>query len=90
MQLHTPEEIENSKIELAESLKRLYKNRDFKKIILEGFLENGSTFLTKNMTKVKPEYEADIMNELKARSIAWKYLDGIEADAKDILDARAM
>ncbi len=87
--MHTQEEIENSKIELAESLKRLYKNRDFKKLILEGFLENGSTFLTKNMTKVKPEYEDSIMLELKARSIVWKYLDGIEEDATSILDARA-
>ena len=39
--MHTQEEIENSKIEMAECLKRLYKNRDFKKIILDGFLEQG-------------------------------------------------
>ena len=88
--MHTQEEIEDSKLELAESLKRLYKNKDFKKIVLEGFLENGSTFLTKNMTKIKSEYEADVIIELKARSIAWKYLDSIEEEAKSILEARAI
>ena len=38
----TQEEIESSKIELAECLSRLYKNKDFKKLITEGYLESGS------------------------------------------------
>ena len=88
--MHTQEEIENSKLELAESLKRLYKNKDFKKIILEGYLEQGSTFLTKNITKVKPEVKDMIVEEMVARSITWKYLDGIEEEAKSILEARAL
>jgi hypothetical protein len=87
--MHTQEEIENSKIEMAECLKRLYKNRDFKKIILDGFLEQGSTYLTKNITKVKPEYKDAVIEEMTARSIAWKYLDSIEEEAQSILDARA-
>ena len=88
--MHTQEEIENSKIELAESLKRLYKNKDFKKIILDGYLESGSTFLTKNIMKVKSDYEADVVLEIKARSIAWKYLDNIEEEANSILEARSL
>ena len=88
--MHTQEEVENSKLELAESLKRLYKNKDFKKIVLEGYLEQGSTFLTKNITKVKPEVKDMIVEEMVARSITWKYLDGIEEEANSILEARAL
>ena len=88
--MHTQEEIESSKIELAESLKRLYRNKDFKKVILDGYLETGSTFLTKNIMKVKSDYEADVIIEIKARSIAWKYLDSIEEDAASILESRSL
>lgn len=87
--MHTPEEIENSKIELAECLKRLLKNKDFKKIILDGFLEHGSTNLTKNYVKIKPEYREDIIAELAARGTLWRYLDSIEEEAASIIEARA-
>lgn len=78
---------------MAEGLKRLYKNKDFKKIILDGYLESGSTFLTKNFVKVskmKPEFEEEMMIEIKARSIAWSYLDSIEEDARNILESREL
>lgn len=88
--MHTPEEIENSKIELAECLSRLYKNKDFKKIVTEGYLENGSTFLTRNLTKVKSEFEDKIVIEMKARSILWSYMDSIEEEARSILEERTM
>lgn len=88
--MHTQEEIESSKLELAESLKKLYKNKDFKKIILEGYLESGSKFLTKNITKVKPEIEEQVIVEMKARSILWKYLDEVEAEAVSIMRAREL
>lgn len=87
--MHTQEETENSKIELAEALSKLYKNKDFKKIVLEGFLESGSTYLTKNLTKVKPEFKETIYEEMSARSIFWKYLDSIEEEARSIIEARA-
>ena len=87
--MHTPESIEDSKIELAESLKRLIKNKDFKKIVLDGYLENGSTYLTKNLMKVKDDYKPAIIEEMSARSILWRYLDGIEEEAASILEARA-
>ena len=86
--MHTPEEIENSKIELAESLKRLYKNKDFKKIVLDGYLESGSTYLTKNMTKVKSEFKEMLVEEIVARSLFWKYIDGIEEEARSIIESR--
>lgn len=88
--MHTQEEIENSKIELADSLKRLYKNRDFKKIILEGFLEHGTINLTKNYTKIKPEYKDDVVTELTSRSLLWRFLDNIEEEAGSIIEARAL
>lgn len=88
--MHTQEEIENSKIELADGLKRLYKNRDFKKIILEGFLEHGTINLTKNYTKIKPEYKDDVVTELTSRSLLWRFLDNIEEEAGSIIEARAL
>lgn len=88
--MHTHEETENSKIELAEDLRKLLKNKEFKKIVLDGFLESGSTFLCKNITKVKPEYKEAIVEEMTARSILWKYIDGIEEDARSILEARSL
>ena len=86
--MHTPEEIESSKIELANDLKDLLKNKKFKRIILEGFLESGSTFLTKNLTKVKDDVKPAIVEEMAARSILWKYLDNIEEEANSIIEAR--
>jgi len=88
--LHTQEEIDESKIELAEELKKLYKNKSFRKLILDGFLTDGATYLTKNLTKVKAEYEDDLVVEMKARSILWKYLDTVEEDANSILESRQM
>jgi len=88
--MHTQEEIEESKIELADSYRRLLKNKDFKKIVLDGFLEQGSVFLTKNLMKVKSEYETDIVTEMKARSVLYKYLDSIEEEASSILESRAL
>ena len=87
--MHTQEEIDDSKIELASSLKRLYKNKDFKKIVLDGYLETGSVFLAKNLTRVMEAQEDGVIMEIKARSILWKYLDSIELDANSIMEARA-
>lgn len=88
--MHTQEEIENSKIELAESLKKLQKNKDFKKIILEGYLEAGANNLMRNITKVKDEYKPAIVEEITARSIFAKFMDSIEEEAASIIEARNM
>lgn len=88
--MHTQEEIENSKLELAESLSRLYKNKDFKKIVLEGYLNTGSIFLVKNFVKERTqEGQMNYVEQMKARSHFWKYVDGLEEDASSILSARA-
>ena len=87
--MHTQEEIENSKLELAQELEKLYKDKRFKKIILEGYLENGSVFLTKNYTRVKEDQKESLVSQLEARSNLWKYLDTIEGEARDIMEARA-
>ena len=87
--MHTPEDIESSKLELAEDVVWLCNNKRFKRVILDGYLENGSTYLTKNLMKVKDDYKPAIIEEMGARSILWRYLDGIEEEAASILEARA-
>lgn len=77
-------------LEMNESLKKLYKNRDFKKLILDGYLDIGSSNLVKNMSKVKSEFEDDIVAEMRARSLFWRYLDNIEEDARSIMEARSL
>lgn len=86
--MHTQEELESSKIRLAEQLKKLYKNKDFKEIILDGYLEQGSVYLTKNYTRVKEEHKANLVEQLNSRSDLWKYLDSIEGEAASIIEAR--
>ena len=86
----TPEELENDKIEVAESLAKLYKNKDFQKIIMKAYLEDGSKFITRNLSKVKPEIRESLQEEYMARSLLWRFLDGIEEEARNILEARSM
>lgn len=88
--MHTQEEIEKSQLELAECLVRLQKNKDFMKVIGKAYLEDGTKFLTRNMTKVKEEVKPEIIKELEARSNLWKFLDGVEEASRSILEAREM
>ena len=88
--MRTQEEIENSKIKLAESYARLLKNRDYKLVINNGFLDDGFNYLGRNITRVKPEYQDDVVFEIKARSVFTKYVDSIEEDARSILESREM
>jgi hypothetical protein len=88
--MHTQEEIEDSQLEMYESIKRLYKNRDFKKLILDGYLDIGSSNLVKNFNRVKPEFRDSLIEEITARSNFWKYVDTIEEDARSIIEARTM
>lgn len=89
--MHTQEEIEESKLMLADSLRKLYNNKDFKNIILNGYLESGSVYLVKNFTKVpRQEDQIGLVEQIKSRSNLWKYLDSIEEEAISILNARAL
>lgn len=77
----------NDTIELGEALERLRENKDFKKIIQEFFLEGGAINLTRNLTFVKPEDEANLIEQIKARSYLFKFLDMIDNDTLDAREA---
>jgi len=73
-----------SDLELGQSLARLKNNRDFKKLILKMYLEDGAIMLTKNLKKIKYNSNAkmDIINdEYIARSSLYGFMDDIEANA---------
>jgi hypothetical protein len=63
-------------IELAESLKRLRKNKDFKRIIEELYLDGGSINLAKNIVVVKSQ--EDLVDQIKARGWLYRFLMEIE------------
>lgn len=74
-----PELQEN--IKLGESLARLRKNKDFKLLITNMFLDEGAKFLTINTTLAK-DRDA-VMEQLISRSWLYRFLDEIERDAKN-------
>lgn len=74
-------------IEMAESLKRLRENKDFKKVVEEYFLDGGSVNLTKNITMVKPENEYVIIEEIKSRSYLYRFLMAIEERGVEAIEA---
>jgi chromatin remodeling complex protein RSC6 len=88
--MHTQEEQESKMLELNDDLQKLFKNKSFKAIILDGYLDTGSIKLTDNLSKVKPEHKEFLVEELMARSLFRNFLGNIEEDARSILEARAM
>lgn len=67
-------------VKLGESLDRLLNNRDFKKVIIDAYLETGSIMLTKNLSQVKHRENGkiDIINdEMIARSLLYKFISDI-------------
>lgn len=76
-------------IELGLALQRLKKNKDFKKIILGMYLEDGSNIITQNLWKVKyrPNGNMDLINdELTARSLLYKFFEEIEGKHLDAIE----
>jgi len=72
-------------IELGESLARLQKNKDYKRIIKDLFLDGGSINLTKNMVVVRDKEE--IVEQIKARSYLYRFLMDIENQAIASIEA---
>jgi len=88
----TPEEIRQLEEDLAlnDALQRLMKNRDFKKIVLEMYLKDGSVMIMKNLAKIKYRKEAnmEVINDaLIARSLLDGFFGDIERNAKDAVEA---
>lgn len=73
----------NLDIELAEALTRLQKNRDFKKIVQELFLDGGSQNLTKNLVVVKDKEE--IIEQIKARGYLYRFFMDIQHSGESAL-----
>jgi len=88
--MHTQEETENIQLELNDELQKLFKNKSFKRLIVDGYLDTGSIKLTNALSKVKPEQKEFIVEEMMARSLFRNFLNNIEEDARSILEARSM
>lgn len=68
-------------IELGQALQKLKKNKDFKKIFLDMYLNDGSNYLTSNIAITKNR-EA-VYEQLIARSWLYRFIHEIEARAND-------
>lgn len=66
-------------IELGNSLDRLMKNKDFKKIMVDSFLESGTKLLTTNLP-VSQNREA-LVEQIAARGYLYRFFDNIANDA---------
>ena len=81
-------EIENKIKELKEivsmrtSLEKLYKNRDFIKVISEGYFNNEPTRLTMIRPMVKAEYQSNIDDAFKAVGLLNKYLEVVTSNGE--------
>lgn len=73
----TPLELQKLDLDIQNSdrLDRLLKNRDFKALILDMYLDDGSTYLTRNLTRVK-DRDA-ITEQYLSRSYLYRFLDDI-------------
>lgn len=74
-------------IELAKAYKRLSENEDYKLIITELFLEQGSQNLAKNIVVVKDQ--ESIVEQIKARGFLYRFLMDIENNGASAVEAIA-
>lgn len=68
-------ELQND-IALAESVARLRKNKDFKKVIQELYLDGGAINLAKNINVVKDKDE--VIDQIRSRGYLYRFLMEIE------------
>ena len=66
-------------IKLGEALKRLQKNKDFKALITEMYLDEGVKYLTTNIPVVRDREKA--YEQITARGHLYRYLHEIESKA---------
>lgn len=81
-------EIENKIKELKEvvsmrtSLEKLYKNKDFIKVVSDGYFANEPTRLTMIRPMVKAEYQSNIDDAFKAVGLFSKYLEVVMSNGE--------
>jgi hypothetical protein len=73
-------------VKKAEALERLYKNRDFKKVVLEGYLEQEPVRLSwliampnSNPTISREDYKKDMLSKIEAIGEFRQYLQTVFA-----------
>jgi hypothetical protein len=74
-------------IKLGEALVRLEKNKDFKLIIRELFLDGGSVNLAKNINVVKNQDE--VIEQIRSRGYLYRFLMELEANHLDAINELA-
>jgi len=74
-------------IKLGEALKRLQKNKDFKLLISEMYLDEGVKYLTTNIPVVKDKEKA--FEQITSRGHLYRYLHEIETKANGAIVALA-
>ena len=81
----TQEELEvlQHDVELGEALGRLYKNRDFKKLIVGLYMEDGEKFLIRNLPVAKDR--TSIVEQMLSRGWFFRFLKDIEDSANSAL-----
>ena len=82
--MDTPNEYEYD-IKLGEAITRLKKNKDFKLVINDLFLEGGAINLTKNINMVKDE--EIVVNQIKARGYLYRFIMELEDNANGAREA---
>jgi len=87
--MNTPVEVQAdlqvaADIKLGEALVRLEKNKDFKLVIRELFLDGGSVNLAKNINVVKNQDE--VIEQIRSRGYLYRFLMELEANHLDAMN----
>lgn len=91
--MNNPEEVQAvdgsilADIKLGEALTRLEKNKDFKLIIKELFLDGGAINLTRNITAIKEDKQHNVVEQIKARGHLYRFLMELQANADSAKEA---
>jgi hypothetical protein len=77
--MHDNEELAylNDAISTAESMDKLLRNKDFKKIFIEGYIKDDMVQLGMNITNLPSEKRNHIVEAMLARGIFKQYIDGL-------------
>lgn len=95
--MNTPEDVQamneiQADIKLGESLARLKKNKDFKAVIQDLFLDGGAVNLTKNINVVKNQDE--VIEQIRSRGYLYRFLMEIEQNhngaVQELIDLQAL
>lgn len=83
--MNTPTEVQalNADIELGEAVKRLRKNKDFKKIIQGMYIDDGAKYLMQNYSVAKNRDSVE--EQIMSRSHLYRFLSEVESSGDQAL-----